>query len=365
MPSACAELVVELASPLVHVRLVDGDQRARPELAGRTKRSRDLGRVVPVVVDTRDSTAIADELEPATHAGERRERPLSGRAVHPRGIEHGERRRSVGAVVLARHAQLESDGLELPSPNHLRRVCEPLLEEGRQLRLGRVRRVMVELDVRHGGDLGSKERDRAVGLVALDDEPALPHACVSAELWNDSADDPRGIVAELAKDVRDHRSCRRLAVGAADDDRATERDELREELCARAPLDATRVRRRDDDLEAGRRSGLAAEIDVHAFHRLEEDRVAHVPAGDLRTPGAREVRVGGHARSADPDEVEAPTGEGQLVHRPASASAISSSATTSAASGLASARIASLMRASRSASPSSSSASSGTRASSL
>ena len=91
---------------------------------------------------------------------------------------------------------------------------------------------MVELDVRHRRDLGAQERDRPIRLVALDDEPALPHAGVSPELGYDAADDPRRIVTELAQDVRDHRGGRRLPVRAADDDRASQRDELGEELRA-------------------------------------------------------------------------------------------------------------------------------------
>ena len=79
---------------------------------------------------------------------------------------------------------------------------------------------MIELDVRHDGDLGLEQADRAVRLVALDDEPALPDARVPAELRDDAADDPRRVQAELAQDVRDHRGCRGLAVRAADDDRA-------------------------------------------------------------------------------------------------------------------------------------------------
>ena len=182
---------------------------------------------------------------------------------------------------------------------------------------------------------GRRERDRAVGLVAFDDEPALPHAGVPAELRDDPADDPRRIVTELAQDVRDHRRRRRLAVRAADDDRRAERDELREELGARATLDPARVRGRDDDLEAVRRGRLAADVDVDVRDGLEEDRVARVPAAHLRAPGPREVRVRGETGAADPDEVEAAAGERELAHRRASASATSSSAMTSAASGFA------------------------------
>jgi hypothetical protein len=89
---------------------------------------------------------------------------------------------------------------------------------------------MVELDVRHSRDLRTKERDRAIRLVALDDEPARARARVPSELRYDAADDPRGILLELAQDVRDHRRRRRLAMGATDDDRPAECDELGKEL---------------------------------------------------------------------------------------------------------------------------------------
>ena len=44
--------------------------------------------------------------------------------------------------------------------------------------------------------------------------------------------------------------------------------------------------------------GLAAEVDVdRAVERAAEDRLVDVPAANLRAPRARDVRVGGHARS--------------------------------------------------------------------
>ncbi len=225
--------------------------------------------------------------------------------------------------------------------------------------------MVIELDVRHGGDLRTQVEDGAIRLVAFDDEPALPHTRVPAELRHDPADDPRRIVAELTEGVRDHGGRRRLPVRAADHDRGAQRDDLGEEVRARSAFDPSRVRRRDDDLEALRRSGLAADLDIDAANCLEKDRVPDVPARDLGAPGARDVRVRRQAGATDPDEVETPTGERKSAHRLASASAISSSATRSAAFGFASTRIDALMRASRSGSASSSSASAGTRASSL
>ena len=224
--------------------------------------------------------------------------------------------------------------------------------------------MVVELHVRHRGDLRLEKRDRAVRLVSLDDEPSLPHTRVPAELRNDPADDPRGIMAELAQHVGHHRGRGRLAMSATDDDRAAQGDELGEELRTRTAFDSTCVGRRDHDLRSRRRRRLTADVDLDVVERVEEDRVARVPALDLGSQRAREVRVRREPRTADSDEVEAPPRQWERAHGPPFASATSSSATTSAASGFASARIASLISASRGGSASSSSTSDGTRASS-
>ena len=133
-------------------------------------------------------------------------------------------------------ASVDVRRLELPAAHRRRRPRHPLVEVRGELGFGRVRGVVIELDVRHDGDLRLEEADRAVRLVALDDEPALPDARVAAELRDYPADDPGRIPAELAQDVRDHRGRRGLAVRASDDDRAASRDELGEERCARPSL---------------------------------------------------------------------------------------------------------------------------------
>ena len=122
-------------------------------------------------------------------------------------------------------------------------------------------------------------------------------------------------MAELAQRVRDHGSRRRLAVRPADDDRAAQRDELGEELGARTAFDPTCVRSGDDDLRAGGWRRLAADLDVDAGERIEKDRLADVPASDLRPPRPREVRVRGEPGAADADEVEASPGERLGAHR--------------------------------------------------
>ena len=234
-----------------------------------------------VVVDHPHAAPLADELEAPSDPGKA---TPSARSASPRSTPAS----PSTASAVAAFARLCSPGtpssleteLELPAADGIRRSCEPVVEERGELRLRGVRRVMVELDVRHGGDLRPQKRDRPVRLVALDDEPALPHARVSAELRDDAADDPRRIVAELAQRVRDHGCGGRLSVRAADDDRAAERDELGEELGARAPLHAAGVRRRHDDL----RSPRAATAHRRYRHRRREidsrkivSRASHPP----------------------------------------------------------------------------------------
>jgi hypothetical protein len=206
--------------------------------------------------------------------------------------------------VLSRNRETEVDGLELPAPHDVGCEVEPLVEERRQLRLGSVRGMVVELDVRDHRDLGPKEADRAVGLVPLDDEPALPGTRVPTELRHDASDDPRGIVAELPQHERDHGGRRRLPVGPAHDDGATEPDELGEELRAGTALHPAGVGRRDDHLEPGGRVRLAANIGRYPLKGLEKDRLANIPAPHLGAPLPGEVRIRGEAGASDADEVD-------------------------------------------------------------
>ncbi len=221
-PESGAELTVEVSRPLVHVRLVDGDQVPRGPLARGPQCGRNLGRVVAVVVVDRDATPRADELEAPVDAGERRKHALGVVAPDSGELERCERRGSIPPVVLARHGQLERDRLELGTADDLRHLGGPRVEEGRELGLGCEGGMVVDLDVRDDCDLRPQEADRAVRLVSLDNEATRPGARVPAELRDDAADDPCGVVPELAEGERDHRRGRRLPVGATDDDRGSE-----------------------------------------------------------------------------------------------------------------------------------------------
>ena len=174
-----------------------------------------------------------------------------------------------------------------------------------------------------------------------DPTPALPPSCGTTP-----ADDPGRIVAELPEDVRDERRRRRLSVCATDDDRPTQPDELGEEVGARPARNSSRVRRRDHDLEPGRRPRVAGDVHVDAFERVEEDRLPEVPARDLRPPRPREVRVRRESGATDADEVELAALERKpsRAHPRSRASRTSSSAISSAARGRASCLIATLMR---------------------
>ena len=249
-PERLAELTVEMARSLDDVRDVDRDQAPVGLHACRLERRPKLGRVVAVVVDHRDAVALADELEASIGAREPRESRCRLLPVHADTDERLERRGRVAPVVLAGNGEHEVDGLELPPPHDLRDVREPCLDRRLELGCGPVRRVMVELDVRHDRDPRPQRERGAVGLVALDDEPARPRAGVAAELRDDPSHDPGRVVSGLAQRVRDHRGRRRLAVRAGDDDRRLRRDQLGEECRARRPVAPGQVGRRDDRLEA-------------------------------------------------------------------------------------------------------------------
>ena len=141
-----------------------------------------------------------------------------------------------------------------------------------------------------------------VRLVALDDEPPLPRAGVAAELRDLAADEPRRVEAELGEDERDHRRRRRLAVGAGDDDRAAQRDELGEELRSCPAAAAARVRGRDHGLPAVADDRLGRDLHLDAVERREIRGLDPVPAAHLRPPRAGEERVRRQPRAADADE---------------------------------------------------------------
>ena len=207
---------------------------------------------------------------------------------------------------------------------------------------------MVEIDIRDHRDPRAQEAQRAVGLVALGDEPALPRSAVAAELRHVAADQEGRIEPEPVEAERDHGGRRRLPVRARDGDRGAKRDELGEQLPARGESRTTS-------------SGLSAEIaeDTITSHpsgtfsaawpsvtaipcarrRSTNGVRGAVGAGHLRPPPLRDERERAHAGAPDPDEPEPPACERRRRPLSAPPSAISSSATTSAASGRASARI--------------------------
>ena len=221
--------------------------------------------------------------------------------------------------MLARDGQQEvagRDGLLTPDDDGaVRKSLEPVLEEPLDLRLRRERRVMVELHVRDDCDARPQEKQGAVGLVALGNEPTLPCARVATELRDLTADQVRGIVPEPLEGERDHRRCRRLSVRSRDDDRRSELDELREKLpaahCSAVKLRiVSRDRRGRDHLVAGRHV-VGAVTDRHPnlmlLQQLDVWRPCPVRAAYVGTPRLRDDGQGAHARTADPDEPESPT----------------------------------------------------------
>ena len=166
---------------------------------------------------------------------------------------------------------------------------------------------MVELDVRDDRDLGRKPEHRAVRLVALDDEPALPRARVAAELRHRRADQP-GRVASASRAARTRssprsfpcRACRATTIDAPQ--RARARRGTRR-AAARAP--PGRPTRRPPPSRAGTTGSGEISTSI-AVERVEVRRLDAIPAADLGAPGPRELRVGREPGAADPDEPEPP-----------------------------------------------------------
>ena len=275
--------------------------------------------MVRVAVEHGDAARLALPLEPSARAAELDDHASASARGDAGELERRERGGGVAAVVLAGHSELELHRLELLGAHDVRHLAQPLLEERLHLGARAERRVVVEVDVEEHGDLRPERGDRAVRLVALDDEPALARARVAAELRDLAADQERRVEPEPVEAERDHRARRRLAVRAGDDDRAAQRDELGEQVGARPALDAARERGRDVDLPARRRRRrLGRDLDGDALEMPQVRRLDAIPAGDLGAPRVREERVRAHAGAADPGDPDAPTGErlrGRRAHR--------------------------------------------------
>ncbi len=351
-----AELAGEVARPGGKVRLEEDEHPLRAELARGGDRRGELGRVVRVVVVDPNASGLARELEPARRAAEAAER-LGGLGPRDTGeLERGERGGGVDPVVGARDGQRELHRLELPAAHDVRHLRRPAAEQLLDLGLGREGRVVVELDVGDDGDLRPELLDRAVGLVALDDEPALPGPRVAAELRQLRAQEHRRVATGLGERERDHPGRRRLPVRAGDHDRRAQRDELREQL--RAPLPGKRrIRARDDHLPAVGRLGLGRDRD-------RDPGLAHVGRGTASRCGpSRRPRRPRRGRAARRQRARRRRSRRTRAGGP-QASARSSSAISSAASGLAARSIAAPISASRAGSSSSERTSAGTRESS-
>src|SRR3954463_16428248 len=178
-----------------------------------------LGRMVRVVVEDFHAGGRSPMLESAPGAGELREYPRDRVARDTRELECGNRAGGVLPVVGTCERQRPVVRLELLPAHDFRDLREPLRKKLFHLGLRRERRVVVKVDVRDDGDSRAQRRDRPVGLVAFDDEPAgtgpgdlVPFAAdpagtgpgIAAELWNVRADQPRGIPTEPRETEGDH-----------------------------------------------------------------------------------------------------------------------------------------------------------------
>ncbi len=316
-----AEALGERPRARVQVRLEDGDQAARPELAHRLQGRGDLGRVMGVVVVDLGPGAGALALLAAQHPGELRQR-LGGRfereAGQPDGRQRGAR---VEDVVAPGHAELQRrPGAVGVEPLHPRFGGRRERVEGRvgaerepggarreatervkQLRLRAPPRVMVELDVGDHGDLGAELEEAAVRLVGLGDHPlprppaGVGRPAVRARARELAPDQEGRVGARRAQRLDHHPGGRRLAVRAGDRDQPPQRAELGEQLPAvDDPLAALarprqlRVvvsdRGRDDDLGA-----LRHLLGVMTDPRLEARRPQALQVAAVGAVGARDA----------------------------------------------------------------------------
>ena len=148
------------------------ERQSRAAVADGGEIGRELGRMVRVAVEDGDAARLAFRLESASRSAELDDRGLGVGSRDAGELEGRERRSRVAPVVLARHREVELDGLELLGAHHVRHLAQPLLEERLDLGAGGERRVVVEVDVEQHGDLRPQRSHRAIRLVPLDDEPA-------------------------------------------------------------------------------------------------------------------------------------------------------------------------------------------------
>src|SRR5579859_8075062 len=177
--------------PRVEVRLEERDDPPAVPHGGDV--GGELGGMVRVAVEDAHATRLALRLEAASSSRELDDDALGVGSSDACELERGERRGRIPAVVLARHRELERDRLEFLRAYDVQHAREPLLEERLELCARGELRVVVEVQIEEDGDLGLQGGDGAVGLVALDDQPALPRPRVAAELRDLAADEKRRI----------------------------------------------------------------------------------------------------------------------------------------------------------------------------
>src|SRR5687767_4849185 len=102
---ATAELVEEMGKPRIAMRLHDGDHPPLADLAGSLQHRGDLHRMVTVVVENVDAVERTRAREAPLDAGEAFQPPSDLLFLDAELTRHGQRRRRVESIVVARHGE--------------------------------------------------------------------------------------------------------------------------------------------------------------------------------------------------------------------------------------------------------------------
>ncbi len=169
----------------------------------------------------------------------------------------------------------------------------------------------------------SESIERSDSSASTTSHSPAPHCALGRPPPTGAPTSQPGSAGGGAQDVHEHRRGGRLAVRARHRDRAPQRAQLAQQLCAGPLAQPPLARRRPlgvlgghgagvDDLHVlagGQVGGVVADARLQHPIRaqaLQVGGVGAVRSADLRPQGVRGARIAAHPRAADADEVQAP-----------------------------------------------------------